>query len=70
MLALQLECEVIGQVTALVIPAEQKERIRIPDLESPEVEYAFDGEVSSVDVISEEEVSRLGRVATNFKQLH
>lgn len=34
------------------------------------VQTYLDGEVTSVDVISQEEVPGVGRVASNFKQLH
>jgi hypothetical protein len=36
-LALELECEVVGQMSALVVSTEQPERVRVPDLEGPQV---------------------------------
>jgi hypothetical protein len=36
-LAFSLEREVVGQVTALMVAAEEEERIWIPDLEGPKV---------------------------------
>jgi len=32
-LAFQLECEVVGQMTAFVVTAEQPERVGVPDLQ-------------------------------------
>jgi hypothetical protein len=37
-LALCLEGEVVGQVTTLVVSAEEEEGVRVPDLEGPKVE--------------------------------
>ena len=37
-LALCLEGEVVGQVTTLVVSAEEEERVRVADLERPKVE--------------------------------
>jgi hypothetical protein len=37
----ELEGEVVGQMSALVIPSQQKQCIRIPNLESPEIEDAL-----------------------------
>lgn len=58
-LALQLECEVIRQVSALVVAAQQPERVRVPDLKRPEVQHALDREVTTVDVVTQEEISGL-----------
>jgi hypothetical protein len=87
----ELEGEVVGQVTALVITAKKEESVGVVDLETPEVEDTlreeqglaipfgaglrsetahFDGEVSAVDVISEEEVASVGGVPSNLEQLH
>jgi DNA recombination-dependent growth factor C len=40
-LALELESEVISQMTALVVSAEQPERVGVPDLQRPEVKNAL-----------------------------
>jgi DNA recombination-dependent growth factor C len=40
-LALELESEVISQMTALVISAEQPERVGIPDFQRPKVKNAL-----------------------------
>jgi hypothetical protein len=34
-LAFELECEVISQMSAFVVAAEQPERVRVPDLQRP-----------------------------------
>ncbi len=69
-LALQLEGEVVGQVTALVVATQQPERLGIVDLERPQVEHALDAEITAVDVVAQEKVPRLGRVTADLKQLH
>lgn len=38
MLAFELEGEVIGQMPALVVSAEQPERVGVPDLQGPQVQ--------------------------------
>ena len=43
MLALELKRKVIGQVPALVISAEEEERVRVPNLERPQVEHTLPG---------------------------
>jgi hypothetical protein len=40
-LALELECEVVGQMPALVVAAEQPERVGVPDLQRPQVQNAL-----------------------------
>lgn len=40
-LALELECEVVGQMSAFVVSAKKPERVRVPDLQRPEVEDAL-----------------------------
>ena len=37
----ELEGEVVGQMTAFVISSQQPQRIGIPNLERPEVQYAL-----------------------------
>lgn len=51
-LALQLESEIIGQVATLVVPTQQPEGLGIVYLQRPQVEDAFDTEVTPVDVIT------------------
>ena len=38
--------------------------------QTPQVENTFNTEVSSVNVVAKEKVSRLGRVTSNFEELH
>lgn len=40
------------------------------NLETPEIENAFDTEVAAVDVITKEKVARFGRVTSNLEKLH
>ena len=40
-LAFELECEVVGQMSTFVIASQQPESVRIPNLERPEIEYAL-----------------------------
>ena len=67
---LELECEVVGQMTALVVSTQQPERLGVVDFERPQIEHTLDAEVAAVDVIAEEEVPGLSRVAANLEQLH
>jgi hypothetical protein len=66
-LAFELECKVIGQMPALMVPSEQPKGVGIPDLQGPQVKHTFNTEVSSIDVVSKEEVSGLCRVTADFK---
>lgn len=86
MLALKLEGEVVGQMTALVVSSEQPKRVRIPDLQRPEVQnalklsaYAMESrypasdlytEVSAIDVVAQEQVTCFSGIATHFEELH
>ena len=92
MFAFCLECEVVGQVSALVVSAEEEERVGVADFEAIQVEqtlqrYRFpgmsgsdgerwvkkthlDAEVTSVNIISEEDVAGFGGFASNFKEFH
>lgn len=69
-LALELKGKVVGQVTTFVVATKEKERVRVPDLQCPEVEDALDGKVAAVDVIAQKEVAGVCGVATDFKELH
>ena len=40
-LALELECEVVGQMSTFVIAAQQPESVRVPNLQRPEIEHAL-----------------------------
>lgn len=69
-LTLKLKSKVIGQMSALVVSAKKPQGIWVPDLQRPEVENTLNTEISSINVISKEQVSCLGWVATNFEELH
>lgn len=68
--AFQLEGEVVCQVTALVVSAEQPEGFGVVNLEGPEIEHTLNTEVTTVNIIAKEEISRLGRIPTDFEELH
>ena len=46
------------------------ERLREEDLVDPKKQHAFDGEAASVDVIAEEEIGGVLRIAANLEELH
>jgi hypothetical protein len=68
--ALELEGEVVRQVATFVVSAEQPEGVGIVNLERPQVQHALYAEVPTVDVVSQKEVSSLGRVTAHFEELH
>lgn len=83
--ALEFECEVVRQVSALVIASQQPEGIRVPDLQRPEVKNALrqldtadngreatnlDTEIPSIDVITQEQIPRLDGVTPHLEELH
>lgn len=70
MLTLELEGEVVSQMATLVVASQKPQCLGVVDLEGPQVENTFDAKVSSVNVVAEEEVSRLSRIAADLKQLH
>jgi len=57
-------------VSALVVTTKQPERVWVPDLERPEIEDAFDGEVTAINVVTKEEVPSLGGIAAYFEEFH
>lgn len=69
-LAFKLEGEVVGQVATFVVSSQQPERLGVVNLETPEVENTLYAEITSVDVVTKEEISGLGGVTTNFEELH
>jgi hypothetical protein len=69
-LAFQLEGEVVRKMAALMVSSQEPQRVGIVDLERPKVEDTFYAEVAPIDVVSEEKVTGLGRVAADLKQLH
>lgn len=42
-LTFELECEVVCQMATFVVTTEQPQRVRIPDLQRPQVQYALLG---------------------------
>lgn len=40
-LAFELKCEVVGQMTAFVVTAKQPERVGVPNLQRPQVQNAL-----------------------------
>jgi hypothetical protein len=69
-LAFELEGEVIGQVATLVVSSQQPEGLGVMDLERPEVKDTLYTEVTTINVITKEEVACLGWVATDLEELH
>ncbi|KAI8035088.1 hypothetical protein M5D96_012181 [Drosophila gunungcola] len=69
-LALLLEGEVLGQVPALVVAAQQEQRLRIGDLQRPQIQDALDAEVAPIDVVAQEQILGGRRRATDLEQLH
>jgi len=84
--ALQLEGEVVGQMTALVVSSKQPKCVGIPDLQGPQVQYALpisvqayvmrtvraylDTEITPIHIVAQEQVARFCRIAPDFEQLH
>ena len=52
-------------MAALVVAADQVERLGIDDLVGPQQQHDLDREVAAIDVIAEEEVRGLGRITTD-----
>ena len=69
-LTLLLERKVLGEVTALVVAAEQEQRGGVADLEGPQVEDTLDAEVAAVHVVAQEQVLGSGRRAAHLEQFH
>lgn len=67
---LLLEAKVGGQMAALVVASEEEEGVGIMDFKGPEVEDTFNAEVSTVNVVAEEQILRFNWIATNLEQLH
>lgn len=51
----------------LVITPKQKESVRVPDLQSEQVEYTFDAERTSIHIIAEEKIASLARTSSDFE---
>jgi hypothetical protein len=57
-------------MATFVVSSQQPESLGVVDFETPEVENTFYTEVTSIDVVTKEEISGLGGVATNFEKFH
>ncbi len=84
-LTFELKGEIVGQVATLVVSSKQPQRLRVPNLQRPQVENTLNSsalavirqagtylntEVSSIDVVTEEEVTSICGIAANLEQLH
>ena len=61
--ALAVEPVRLGHGAALVIAADELDAVRVPQLEAREERDGLDAEQAAVDVVAEEEVVGVGRVA-------
>ena len=68
-LALELEGEVLCQLAALVVPADEEEGVLVEDLQRVEVEEDLDREGPPVHVVPKEEVSGAVRWSPHLKKL-
>jgi hypothetical protein len=57
-------------MTALVIASQKPQCLGVMNLEGPKIQDTLDTEISTIDVVAEEEIPRLGRIASNLEQLH
>lgn len=57
--ALELEGEVVGQMAALVVSSKKPERVGVPDLQRPQVEYALSLSAHACDSFRELPTSML-----------
>ena len=64
-----LEGEVLRVGSGLVIPSQQEECVRTTNFPDKQVENNLDTEVTSVHVVSEEEIPGGGRISAHLKQL-
>lgn len=84
-LAFELEGEIICEMPALVVPSQKPQRVRVPNLQGPEVQNALrqldqrdsrlgvtdlNAKITSVDVVAQKQVPCIDRVAADLEQLH
>lgn len=69
-LTLLLEVEVLSQVAALVITPQHEELVWEVHLQTTEIQDAFTTEHPSINIVSEEEVSRFSGASSNVEKLH
>ena len=67
--ALGLEGEILAQMPAFVIAANQMDRVLVENLEGPKIKDDFDAEIAAIHVVSEKEVSGLVRLPAHLEQL-
>ena len=67
---LVVEAVDLRDLTALVVSAQDRDAVAVAHLEADEQCDRFERVVASVDVITHEEVVRVGRVSANAEQLH
>jgi hypothetical protein len=70
MLALKLEGKVICQMSALVVSTKQPKAVGLPDSQWPEGKDALNTEVSSVNVISQKQISCFRYISSDLEKLH
>ena len=59
----------LSDLTALVVTSQDGESLGEPDFQSDEQSHCLYGVISSVDVVTHEEVVRLRRLATDLEEL-
>ena len=50
------EGEMLGQMAAFVIASEEEDRIRVADLEAPEIKHTLDGRISTINIVAKKQV--------------
>ena len=63
-----LKVEERRQVATFVVAAQHEERLRVIDLEREQEQHALAREAPAIDVVAEEEVLRVPRVAARLEQ--
>jgi hemolysin activation/secretion protein len=59
--------EALSQMSALVVAAQHEERLRVVDLQRQHIQANLTGEIASIYVIAQEQISGGGRGSTNFQ---
>ena len=88
-LTLEFECKIIRKVSALMVPSQEPQCVRVPNLQGPKIQNALEkksdpymhaigigqitnlnAKITSVDIVTQEQVSCLRGVAADFEQFH